>query len=162
MTGAALVGGVLVIPAELLAQLLAELEAVRAPAGVTVPRRTPTMAGLVDLVRQGAIEHRQRQRASAARSEVVAQPIGAECFPAPVVASRRHSTNPFGSEYGEQELIVVAQAAEMLDVSQQWIRQLCAHGAFPGARIVRGKGSIRWLIPRQAVHDYQLLRKGAA
>jgi len=160
MSGAQLVGGVLCVPPELLAVLLAELEAARSPTGVAMPKRTPAMAALVDLVRQGAIEHRrtQRQRASAASSPVVAQSTPEAFFPAPVVANRWHSkTPPFGSD-GSQELVNVARAAEMLDRSPQWVRYLCAHGTFALARKVRGKGCTRWLIPRQAIHDYQLLR----
>jgi len=146
MTGAALVGGTLCVPGELLAVLLGELEAARSPMGVAMPRRTPAMAALVELVKAGAIEHRrtQRLRESGKLSGLPSPPIPAAFSPSPVAASGRNN-GPLST------VVSVAESSGMLGVSRQWVRALCRDGSLSGARKLRSG----WLIPTESVHAYR-------
>jgi hypothetical protein len=158
--GPTLVGDVLVVPAELLAEVLAELEAPRArvPLGVAAPRRSSRMVGLVDVVRRGALEHRQRERlrrSQPARCAVVAEAPG------------RPALSLLGRHQGD--VVGVEEAARMLAVSEQRTRVLAAGGAFPGAQKHRCNGgngrrtaAIRWCIPVASVHAHRRPERKAA
>jgi hypothetical protein len=154
-TGALLLsGGDLVIPAELLKELLHELQAPRqaVPLNVTTPRRTPQIAELVDLVRDGAIAHRQRTRESPRAFPALSQPSPVP----PSVTSASAGSLSIGGE-----VVGVAVAAVMLGKSKQWTRALAKSGRLPSARMTlsrSGNGSgparICWCIPLASVHAY--------
>ncbi|HEX4100514.1 MAG TPA: hypothetical protein VHY21_08225 [Pseudonocardiaceae bacterium] len=148
-TAVLLPGGDVVVPAAMLAALLAELEAARAPMGVVVPRRTPQMAELAETLREAAIAHRQRLRATTRACPLVARPEPAPSLPMLAGPSE------------DDGVVSVAVAAGMLGVSPQWCRVLAANGALPGARKVRGlvgngRGTarLRWCIPAASVRAY--------
>jgi hypothetical protein len=163
MTSAAvLVGGVLCVPPELLAELHAELQAPRqaVPLNVTTPRRTPQIAELVDLVRDGAIAHRQRTRETLRAFPALSQPSSAPSLAVSAPAG--------GLSMGESgEVVGVAVASGMLGFSPQWVRVLAASGQLPGSRKTRGIGNgggparARWCIPLVAVHAYLQTREVA-
>ncbi len=148
-------GGDVVVPAELLAALLHELELARAPMGVRIPPRSAPMAAVADLMRQGAIAYRQRARATNATIPVVAQPA----FAALSAASARHAGL---SEVGE--VIGVVRAAEILGVSHQRVRVLCAQGGL-AARKRRcqhnGKPArVQWEIDADSCRSYRCQTAG--
>lgn len=158
-TGALLLsGGDLVIPAELLKELHAELTAPRqaVPLNVTTPRRTRQIAELVDLVLTGAIAHHQAE--SGRKRVTLSQP-------SPVPPSV--TSAPAGSLSMGGEVVSVAVAAEMLGFSPQWVRELARAGALPGAYKGRGVGNGRgaahahWCIPLASVHAYLQTREVA-
>ncbi len=148
-----LVGGCVVVPGPLLAALLAELQAPRQrpPMGVAVPRRSPAIAALVDLVRSGAIEHRQRLRATGESFALATQP--------PSATESAASARPVGG-LSMGEVVSVADVAGMLGCSPQYVRVLARSGALPGARKARGIGNgsgparTCWRIPAMSVHAY--------
>jgi hypothetical protein len=155
-------GGDVVVPGELLADLLFELEAPkqRAPLDVVTPHRSRQIAELVDLTRQGAVAHRQRLRASRESFATLSQTSTVTPWESSV---DRHAGLSIGGE-----VVGVAVASGMLDKSQQWVRVLAASGALPGARKTRGlvgngRGTARihWRIPLAAVHAYLQTREGA-
>jgi ribosomal protein S14 len=160
-TGALLLpGGDVVIPAELLAALLFELEAPkqRLPLDVAMPHRTPAIAELVDLTRQGAIAHLQRLRATSRACESLSQPSS---------VTRLATSAQVDGPSEDGEAVGVAVASGMLGFSPQWMRVLAASGQLPGSRKARGIGNgvgparVRWRIPLAAVHAYRANREVA-
>jgi hypothetical protein len=152
---AVLVGGCVVIPGGLLAELLHELQAPRqtVPMGVVQPHRSPAISALVDLTRQGAIAHnRATTRESSRKRESLSRTSTVTSWEASVVA---------GSLSIGGEVVGVDIASGLLGFSPQWVRVLASSGALPGARKFRshsgnGRGTarIRWCIPLAAVHAY--------
>jgi hypothetical protein len=152
-TGAAvLVGGCVVVPPELLADLLFELEQPkqRRPLDVAAPRPTPAIAELVALTRQGAIAHRKRLRESRESFATLSH--------SPSVTPLDTSAQVDGVTDGG--VVGVAVVSRMLEKSEPWVRELARNGALPGARKVRGVGNGRgaahehWCIPLASVHAY--------
>jgi hypothetical protein len=155
-TGAAvLVGGCVVIPPELLAELHAELSAPRrqVPMSVAVPRRSSQMTALTDTVLTGAIAHNQALRESPRKRALGAQ--------TPFTPSLAASVDRHAGLSDDGEVVGVAVASGMLGFSLQWTRALAKSGALPGARMSRsrsgnGSGPARlcWCIPLASVHAY--------
>jgi hypothetical protein len=152
--GAVLVGGCVVIPGGLLAELHAELIAPRqqVPLDVHQPHRSPQMVALVGTVMSGAIAHNQATRETPRAFVPLSQPSSVTRWEASVVA---------GDLSEDGGVVGVAVVSGMLDKSQQWVRVLAASGALPGARKTRGsvgngRGAARicWRIPLVAVHAY--------
>lgn len=54
--------------------------------------------------------------------------------------------------------LTTTQVARKLKVSRIWVAELCKRGEFKGARYEKALG--RWLIPRQAVENWQPLKMG--
>jgi hypothetical protein len=145
-------GGDVVIPADLLAELHAELQAPRrqVPMDVVQPHRTPQMVALIDTVLTGAIAHRKRLRESCESFATLAHSQAATPLDTSVVAGIP----------SDGEVVGVAVVAEMLEKSKPWVRELARNGALPGARKVRGVGNGRgaahehWCIPLASAHAY--------
>jgi hypothetical protein len=143
-------GGDVVVPADLLAELLHELEQPkqRLPLDVAMPHRSRQITALVKLTRQGAIAHHQRLRESFAT-------LSHSPSVTPLTASA-----PAGSLSMGGEVVGVAVVAEMLGKSKPWVRELARNEALPGARKIRGIGNGRgaahehWCIPLASVHAY--------
>jgi hypothetical protein len=156
---AALVGGTLCVPGELLAELLVPLRAhhdacrgITAPPASAQPRWSPTLHHLTEVATSGAIAHRQRTRETVHAFPLVAQTPS---------ASSLDASAPAGSLSMDGKVVSVAVAAEMLGKSHQWVRRLATTGALPGAHKGRGFGNGRetaricWRIPLTAVHAYR-------
>jgi len=58
-------------------------------------------------------------------------------------------TGPLSNPY-----MSVAEAAEKLGISQQWVMKLCRDGALSGAYKLSGKETSPWLIPAVSVEAY--------
>jgi hypothetical protein len=150
---AVLIGGVLIVPPELLAALLHEMEAPkqRLPLDVAMPRRMPAIAELVVLIREGAIAHNKALRAGRESFATLSHPASVPPLDTSVVA---------GSLSAHGEVVGVAFVAEMLGKSKPWVRELARNGALPGAQKVRGVGNGRgtahahWCIPLASAHAY--------
>jgi hypothetical protein len=158
-SAAVLVGGTLCVPPDLLAELHAELTAPRrqVPMSVAVPHRSPAITALVDLVRDGAIAHRQRTRETLRAFPALS--------PAPCAPSLATSA-PVGDLSGSGEAVGVDIASGMLGKSLQWTRVLAKSGRLPGARMTlsrSGNGSgparNRWCIPLASVRAYHANRE---
>jgi hypothetical protein len=152
---AVLIGGALIVPPDLLGELLHELQAPRqaVPMGVVVPHRSPAISALVDLTSQGAIAHKQATTRASPRAFVpLSRSPSAAPLPVSVVA---------GDLSEDGRVVGVAVVSEMLGFSPQWVRVLASSGALPGARKFRshsgnGRGTARnrWCIPLTSVHAY--------
>jgi hypothetical protein len=156
---AVLVGGVLCVPPELLAELHAELQAPRrqVPMDVRIPQRTPAMAALADAVMSGAIAHNQALRETGRKRESLSQTQAVT----PLATSAQ-----VGGPSEDGEAVGVSFVSGMLGKSPQWIRVLASRGAFPGATLShsgngRGTARICWRIPLAAVHAYLQTREVA-
>jgi hypothetical protein len=152
--GAVLIGGCVVIPGGLLAELRAELEQPRqtVPMGVIQPHRSRQMAALVDMLMSGAIAHRQATCETPRAFVPLSHPASVPPWEASVVA---------GDLSEDGRVAGVAVVSEMLGFSPQWVRVLAASGALPGACKTRGsvgngRGTARnrWCIPLASVHAY--------
>jgi hypothetical protein len=156
---AVLIGGCVVVPPELLAELHAELIAPRqaVPLDVVQPHRSPQMVALTGAVLAGAIAHnRATTRESDRKRATLSHPASVPPWKASASA---------GSLSMGGEVVGVAVAGVMLGFSLQWIRELARNGALPGARKIRGFGNgrgaahTRWCIPLTSVHAYRADRR---
>jgi hypothetical protein len=162
--GAVLVGDVLIVPGELLAELLVPLRAhhdacrgVTAPPASVQPRWSPTLHHLTEVASLGAIAYRQRTRATHATSVIVAQ---SPSVTPSALSPRRGGTDGEGA-------ISVARAAEILGVSRQFVRVLAASGGLAARkRRCRRNGQsaarMQWEIDVDSCHAYRAYRQGVA
>lgn len=136
-------GGDVVVPGELLAGLLSVLRehadvcrGVSRPSGVSAPRWTPGLAGLLTVVAGAAADHQQRKHRASARRVL------------PVVPAAETR----GSWGGEE--ITIREAAVVLGVGERRVRQLVAAGVLVGRKTARDV----WVLDRAAVSAHRTSR----
>jgi hypothetical protein len=137
-------GGGLWVPASLAAELAAALQLLDAfvrgtppPAVCRAPRLPRSVASVMQAATDAAVRHRRREARSACAAATVP--------PVPVVASAQ-TKSISGEEIGTGE------AATILRVTEQRVRQLAASGELPGRKGPRDV----WLFRREEVRRFRL------
>ena len=132
-------GGDVVVPGELLAGLLSVLRehadvcrGMSRPSGVSVPRWTPGLAGLLTVVAGAAADHQQRKHRAAAVGTLSVLPP----------AETRRSCG---------EAITVREASVVLGLGERRCRQLLAAGVLVGRKAARDC----WVVDRSSVAAYR-------